>query len=101
MKDQLFAVVKYMPDCSNTVFAFHKLWVDEVETTYAVDDELAGRICLRDDSTYRLVDVLTGEDVWAQAHPEGRTGEHLKRFGIYVRLGQDTSFQWLRLVRAG
>lgn len=96
-KDQLLAVAKYMPDCSNTVFAFFRLWVDDVEATFSVTPELAGRICLDDSARYRLVDVFTGRDVWAEDAPQGRTGKHLREFGIYVRLDLGASFQWLRL----
>ncbi|MBM4397519.1 MAG: hypothetical protein FJ087_17765 [Deltaproteobacteria bacterium] len=99
VKEQLFAMVKHMEDCSNTVFAFARLWTDDVEATYAVGPDLAGRICLSDGARYRLVDVLTGRDVWAAAHPDGRTGAHLREFGIYVRLDLGTPFQWLRLER--
>lgn len=95
--DQLFAMARYMPDCSNTVFAFHRLWADDVQSTYSVTPDLAAAICLRDDRSYRLVDVFTGQDVWAQQHPAGRTGKHLKEFGIYVHLDLGTGFQWLRL----
>ncbi len=98
-KDQLFAMVRYMPDCTNTLFTFFRLWVDDIETTYAVTDDLAGRICLADDARYRLVDALTGRDVWAESHPEGRTGAHIREFGLYVHLDLGTSFQWLRLER--
>ena len=96
-KSQLFAMAKYMPDCSNTIFTFHRLWVDDIETTYAVPPDLAAAICLDDGSDYRLVDVFTGQDVWAFEHPAGRTGAHLREFGIYVHLDLGTSFQWLRL----
>lgn len=97
VNEQLFALVRYMEDCSSTVFGFHRLWVDDVETTYQVSDDLAGRICLADNQRYRLVDVFTETDLWQQTYPEGRTGEHIREFGIYVRLDLATPFQWLRL----
>ncbi len=97
-KAQLFAMAKYMEDCSNTVFAFHRLWVDDVEATYAVTPDLAGKICLQDSQQYRLVNVFTGKNVWEETYPGGtRTGQHLQTFGIYVHLPLAESFQWLRL----
>jgi hypothetical protein len=97
VKSQLFAMVKYMEDCSNTVLTFARLWVDDVDATYAVTPDLARAICLRDTANYRLVDALTGQDVWAGQHPGGRSGAHIREFGIYVHLDLGTSFQWLRL----
>ncbi len=100
-REQLFAMVRYMPDCSNTLFTFFRLWVDDVEATYAVTPELAGLVCMNDDASYRLVDVFTGENVWEDQYPDGvRTGAHLKEFGIYVHLPLAESFQWLRLEMA-
>lgn len=101
VKDQLFAMVKYMDDCSNTIFTFFRLWVDDVEATYAVNSDLAGKICLQDDQEYRLVNVFTGENVWDQTYPNGvRTGAHIRTFGVYVHLPLAESFQWLRLEAA-
>lgn len=97
MQDQLFALVKYMPKCTNTLFTFHRLWVDDVQATYAVTPDLAGKICLSDTAKYRMVNALTGQDVWAQAYPGGRTGKHIREFGVYVHLTLGESFQWLRL----
>lgn len=98
VKDQLFAMVKYMEDCSNTLFTFNRLWVDDVEATYMVTQDLAGKICLGDNQQYRLVNVFTGENVWEDAYPGGvRTGRHIRDFGIYVHLTLAESFQWLRL----
>lgn len=94
---QLFAMVRYMKDCSNTIFTFFRLWADDVQTTYAVSDDLVGRTCLADHRRYRLVDVLTGRDVWAKENPQGRTGRHLRQYGIFVHLDPGTFFQWLRL----
>jgi len=98
LKEQLFAMVRYMPDCSNTLFTFFRLWVDDIEATYAITPELAGKICLQDDAEYRLVDVFTGQSVWQDQYPGGlRTGAHMREFGIYVHLPLAESFQWLRL----
>lgn len=97
LKDQLFAMVKYMPDCSNTLFTFFRLWVNDVEATYAVTPDLAAKICLQDGASYRLVNALTGQDVWAAQHPAGRSGKHLREFGVYAHLTLGESFQWLRL----
>ena len=100
-KDQLFAVVKYMEDCSNTIFGFHRLWVDDVEATYSMTPDLAGKICLSHWANYRLVDVFTGVNVWRSQYDNGtRTGKHLQEFGIYVHLPLSESFQWLRLEQA-
>jgi len=100
-KEQLFALVRYMPDCSNTLFTFFRLWVDDIEATYAITPELAGKICIQNDASYRLVDVFTGTNVWQDQYPGGlRTGAHLKEFGIYVHLPLAESFQWLRLEMA-
>ncbi len=97
---QLLAMVKYMEDCSNTIFAFYRLWVDDIESTYAVTDDLAGRICLEDGARYRLVDVFTGENLWQEAYEGGtRTGSHIREFGIYTHLTAASPFQWLRLER--
>jgi glycosidase len=97
VKDQLFAMVKYMPDCSNTLFTFFRLWVSDVEATYAVTPDLAAKICLQDAGNYRLVNALTGVNVWAKQHPNGRSGKHIREFGVYSHLTQGESFQWLRL----
>jgi hypothetical protein len=97
-KADLFAMVKYMPDCSNTLFAFYRLWVDDIEATYAVTQDLAGRICLEDSTHYRLVDVFTGKNAWDDEYDTGqRTGKHIREFGVYVHLPLAESFQWLRL----
>ncbi len=97
VKDQLFAMVKYMPDCSNTLFTFFSLWVTDVEATYAVPPDLASKICLQDGATYKLVDALSGQDVWASHYPGGRTGKHIREFGVYSHLTLAERFQWLRL----
>ncbi|MBI5609063.1 MAG: hypothetical protein HY902_09295 [Deltaproteobacteria bacterium] len=97
VKDQLFAMVKYMPDCSNTIFTFFSLWVDDVQATYSVTPDLAGKICLQDGGTYKLVNVLSGQDVWAGPYPGGRTGKHIREFGVFSHLTLGERFQWLRL----
>ncbi|MBW2702795.1 MAG: hypothetical protein JRF33_18390 [Deltaproteobacteria bacterium] len=100
IEPQLFAMARFMPDCTNTVFAFHRLWTDWEESTYSVSPDLAERICLDDAGRYLLVDVFTGQNVWAASHPEGRLGEHIRTFGIFVRLDDpELPFQWLRLER--
>jgi hypothetical protein len=97
VKDQLFAMVKYQPDCTNTIFTFFRLWVNDVQATYSVPPELAGRICLQDATKYKLVDVFTGQDVWATQYPGGRSGGHIRTYGVYAHLDLGTSFQYLRL----
>jgi glycosidase len=99
-KDQLFAMVRHMKDCSNTIFTFFRLWVDDVEASFVVDSDLAGKICLADDVQYRLVDAFTGKNVWETSYPGGaRSGKHIREFGVYVHLDLGTSFQYLRLER--
>jgi len=100
VKDQLLGMIRYQEDCTNTLFTFHRLWADDVATTYAITPEIAGAICLEPSLRYRLVDVFTGEDVWATEHPGGRLGSHIRTFGVYVHLDLGTSFQWLRLESA-
>ena len=98
-KQQLLAMVRYMPDCSNTLLTFFRLWVDDVQATFSIPPELAHAVCLDDSATYSLIDVLSGQDIWAEQHPTGRTGHHLREFGVFAHLDRGTSFQWLRLQR--
>ncbi len=95
--EQLLAFVRYMPDGSNTIFAFYRLWVDEVHATFAIPDELAAELHITADGRYTLVDLFTGERPWAEAYPGGRTGRDLQDKGLWARLDLSSSVQWFRL----
>jgi len=90
---QLLAFARHLPECGGAVLAFHRLWADVVDGTFAVPPELAERLCLPEDGEVRLVDALSGEDfLWG-----GRTGADLCARGLPVRLDAQTPYRWLRL----
>lgn len=90
---RIFAMAKWSADM-NVVFVVHNLWEQDVSNVYRIDDDLAGKIQLRDDVRYRLYDALSdtqkGDCKW---------GGDMRRDGLYVALDRGTRAQWLRLER--
>lgn len=87
---RIFAQAKWTSD-SNVVFAFHNLWSQDVEQSYFIDDALASKLHITNSHAYKLVDVLSGEQVGGC-----RSGADLK-WDLYVKMPAATRAQWLRL----
>jgi hypothetical protein len=88
--ERIFAQVKWSGD-GDVVFAFHNLWEQDVAQSYYIDPGLAEALWIRDQRAYKLVDVLTGEQLGGC-----RSGADLKS-DFYVAMGSNTRAQWLRL----
>lgn len=88
--DRIFAEVKWSGD-GDVVFAFHNLWEQDVAQSYYIDPGLADALWIRDQRTYKLVDVISGQ-------PMGgcRSGADLK-WDLHVAMDRTTRAQWLRL----
>jgi glycosidase len=91
---RLFAQVRWSDD-ANVVFTFFNLWPRDVAQTYYIPPSLGEQLRLRDDLSYKLVDVFTGQQMGSC-----RTGAALK-WELYVAMGSGTRLQWLRLERCG
>jgi hypothetical protein len=87
---RIFAMVKWSGD-GNVMFVFHNLWEQTVSQSYFIPEDLGRTLNIQDGREYRLVDVLSGQD-----QGECRSGADLK-WDLYVALGSQTRFQWLRL----
>lgn len=88
--DRIFAQVKWSGD-GNVVFAIHNLWEQNVAQSYYLPQAVKDALWLRDDRSYRLIDVLTDEQKGAC-----RRGADLA-WDFYVELDAGTRMQWLRL----
>lgn len=87
---RIFAQVKWSHD-GNVVFVFHNLWTQDVAQSYYIDPQLADTLLIRDELSYRLWDVISGQ----QKGPCQR-GADLK-WNFYVSMDAGTRAQWLRL----
>jgi glycosidase len=87
---RIFAEVKWSGD-GNVVFALHNLWAQDVAQSYYLPDDLKASLWLKDDRSYRLVDVLAGRTV----HDCTRGAD--LAWDFYVSMSADTRAQWLRL----
>lgn len=87
---RIFAEVKWSGD-GDVVFAFHNLWEQNVAQSYYIDPGLAEALWIRDNRSYKLVDVLSGQQMGGC-----RSGADLK-WDLYVEMGRETRAQWLRL----
>lgn len=87
---RIFAEVKWSGD-GDVVFAFHNLWEQDVAQSYYIDGGLADALWIRDERSYRLVDVFSG-----QQQGGCRSGADLK-WDLYVAMDRATRAQWLRL----
>jgi hypothetical protein len=87
---RIFAQAKWSGD-GNVMFVFHNLWEQNVAQSYYLPPELADQLWLRDWRSYRLVDVLSGQQLGAC-----RRGADLK-WDFYVEMGAGTRVQWMRL----
>lgn len=87
---RIFAQVKWSDD-GNAVFVFHNLWNQDVTQTFFVDGWAADRFHLRDDLRYRVVDILSGQQMGGC-----RSGWQVKN-EFFVQMGAATRAQWLRL----
>lgn len=87
---RIFAEVKWSGD-GDVVFAFHNLWEQNVSQSYYIDSGLADALWIRDHRTYRLVDVISNQQMGGC-----RSGADL-RWDLHVEMGRETRMQWLRL----
>ncbi len=87
---RILAEVKWSGD-GDVVFAFHNLWEQDVRQTYYIPPGLGDALWLRDDRTYKLVDLISGRQMGA-CH----SGADLK-WSFYVELDRWTRAQWLHL----
>ncbi|HEY8077396.1 MAG TPA: alpha-amylase family glycosyl hydrolase [Labilithrix sp.] len=87
---RIFAAAKWSDD-SNVVFVFHNLWAQDVAQTYFIPPDLAGKIQMDDARSYKLVDILSG-----QQKGNCVSGADLK-WSFFVSLDKSTRAQWLRL----
>jgi hypothetical protein len=87
---RIFAQVKWSGD-GNVVFTFHNLWEQPVAQSYYIPPELADQLWVRDWRQYRLVDVLSGQQLGPC-----RSGAELK-WSFYVAMDAGTRMQWMRL----
>ncbi len=91
---RIFAQAKWAQD-GNVVLVFHNLWVNDVAQTYFISPELGNAMLIRDGTSYKLVDLISG----TQMGP-CRNGADLK-WGLYVSMSAATRAQWLRLETCG
>jgi glycosidase len=87
---RIFAEVKWSGD-GDVVFAFHNLWEQDVSQSYYIDPGLGDALWIRDHRSYKLVDVMSGQQMGGC-----RSGADLK-WDLYVAMGRETRVQWLRL----
>jgi hypothetical protein len=87
---RIFAQVKWSGD-GDVVFAFHNLWEQDVSQHYFIDPGLADALWLRDGRSYKLVDIVSGQQMGGC-----RSGADLK-WDLFVAMGRATRMQWLRL----
>ncbi len=87
---RVFAQARWSDD-ANVVFTFFNLWPQHVVQHYFLPPDLAAALHMGDDSSYRLVDAISG----LQQGP-CRLGRDLK-WDFYVELDAATRAQWLRL----
>lgn len=92
LDDRIFAMMKWSQD-GNVVLAFHNLWEQDVANHYFIPQGVAEAALLRDDLSYRLVDIISNEQMGTC-----RTGAELK-WDLPVVMGAATRIQWLRLER--
>ncbi len=83
-------MVKWSGDGS-VVFVLHNLWEQNVAQSYYIPQDLADQLWLRSNRSYRLVDILSGEQK-GQCH----SGADLA-WDFYVEMDASTRAQWLRL----
>ena len=88
--DRIFAQVKWSGDGS-VVFAIHNLWEQDVAQSYYLPESIKDAIWMRDRRSYRLVDVITGEQMG-----DCRSGADIA-WSFHVELDAGTRMQWLRL----
>ncbi len=87
---RIFAQVKWSDD-GNVVFVFHNLWEQAVQQSYFIDPGLAAQLNIADGTSYRLVDIISGQQQGACT-----TGANLK-WELYISMDSGTRAQWLRL----
>ena len=87
---RIFAQVKWTND-ANVVFVFHNLWEQNVEQSYFIPADLAGRLHMEDSRRYKLVDVISGAQ-----QGSCRSGSDMK-WDFFVSMSAGTRAQWLRL----
>lgn len=87
---RIFAMARWSGD-GNVIFVFHNLWEQDVAQSYSLPQELATRLWIQPDRSYRLVDIISGQ-------PAGdcRSGADLA-WDLYVSMDAGTRMQWLRL----
>lgn len=87
---RIYAAAKWSDD-GNVVFVAHNLWQQDVAQSYYLPPDLAQALLLQPDSSYRLVDALSGLQLGAC-----RRGADLA-WDFYVAMGASTRLQWMRL----
>ena len=87
---RILAEVKWSGD-GDVVFAFHNLWEQNVAQSYYIDPDLADALWIRDNRSYRLRDVFSGQEMGGC-----KSGADLK-WDFYVEMSRETRAQWLRL----
>jgi hypothetical protein len=87
---RIFTQIKWSED-GNVVFVLHNLWEQSVAQSFTIPRDIAEAILLRDNLSYKLVDVMTETQV-GNCH----TGKELRE-NFYVEMDAYTRFQWLRL----
>jgi hypothetical protein len=87
---RIYAAARWSGD-GNVVFVFHNLWEQSVAQSYYLPPDLASALSIRDATSYRLVDVMSG-----QQQGSCLTGADLK-WTFYVQMSAATRMQWLRL----
>ncbi len=87
---RIFAEVKWSGD-GDVVFVFHNLWAQHVSQSYYIPPELGDALWIRDDRSYKLVDVISGHQMG------GCTSGAVLKWNLYVEMDAGTRAQWLRL----
>jgi len=87
---RIFAQVKWAGD-GNVVFTVHNLWEQDVANSYYISPGLARALWIQDDRKYRLLDVISGQQLGACL-----TGADLK-WTFHVEMDAGTRAQWMRL----
>ena len=87
---RIFAQAKWSGDGS-VVFTFNNLWEQDVAQSYSIPPELAGQLQIMDSANYRLVDIITNQQMGSCV-----SGGSLKA-NFPVIMGSGTRAQWLRL----
>jgi len=89
---RIYAAVKWSDD-GNVVFVAHNLWETDVAQSYYLPPDLVSAIALDGNLGYRLVDVISNQQLGAC-----RRGSDLA-WNFPVLMGAGTRMQWMRLER--